>query len=49
MMRRDVGEAKDDIAAFAASDEKILFQQRDRVAAADRNQFTVHSRASLVT
>ena len=42
VVRRDIGEPQDDVATFAATDEHLLFQERDRVAAAQWNEFTVH-------
>ena len=39
---RDIGEAKDDVAALSSADQELLFEKRDRIATALRNEFTVH-------
>jgi hypothetical protein len=43
MMGRDVGEPQDNVAAFAPPNQKLLLQQRNWVAAAKGNEFSVHN------
>jgi hypothetical protein len=47
VMRRNVGEAQNDVAAFAAADQKIPFQKWDRVTASQGVQFSKHNRTPL--
>jgi len=42
MTRRDVAKAQDDVTILASPHDELRLEQRDRVAASCRDQFTVH-------